>query len=71
MTPVEPTTPLAVTLEAQQWNQVTYWLGKHPYENVAALIAKIGEQAKTAAGQMPQPPATNGADSSSATSKPA
>lgn len=58
---IEPTTPLAVTLEAQEWNQVTYWLGKHPYENVAKLIAKISEQAQVAAGQMPQPPA-NGAD---------
>lgn len=61
MAPIDPTTPLAVTLQAQQWNQVTYWLGKHPYENVAELIGKIGEQAQAAAGQAPQPRA-NGVD---------
>lgn len=55
MTPIDPTTPLAVTLQAQEWNQVTYWLGKQPYETVASLIGKIGEQAQAAAGQMPQP----------------
>lgn len=63
MTPIEPTTPLTVTLQAQEWNQVTYWLGKHPYENVASLIGKIGEQAQAAAGQMPSQPLANGADS--------
>jgi hypothetical protein len=63
MTPIEPTTPIAVTLQAQEWNQVIYWLGKQPYEAVAALIGKIGDQAQAAAGQTLQPPLTNGADS--------
>lgn len=62
MTPVEPTTPLAISLEAQEWNQVFYWLGKHPYENVDPLISKMRRQAQAAAGQVPQPLA-NGADS--------
>jgi hypothetical protein len=62
MTPIDPTTPIAVTLQAQEWNQVMHWLGKQPYEAVAPLITKIGEQAQAAAGQAPQPLA-NGADS--------
>lgn len=61
MNPVEPTAPLAVTLQAAEWNQVTYWLGKHPYENVATLIRKIVEQAQIAAGQAPTQPLMNGA----------
>lgn len=68
MTPIDPTTPLSATLQAQEWNQVRYWLGKHPYEEVAHLIAKIIEQVQAAAGQgpermPPQPPLANGADS--------
>lgn len=63
MTPVEPTTPLSVTLQAQQWNQVLYWLGKQAYESVAPLITAIGEQAQAAAGQAPMQPLANGADS--------
>lgn len=63
MNPVEPTAPLTVTLQAQEWNQVQYWLGKHPYENVAGLIQKIGDQAQAAAGQAPTLPLANGRDS--------
>lgn len=62
MNPIDPTMPLNVTMQAQEWNQVVFWLGKQPYENVAPLIAKITEQAQSAAGQSPQPLA-NGADS--------
>jgi hypothetical protein len=62
MNTVEPTMPLGVTLQAQEWNQVIHWLGKQPYEVVAPLIQKIGEQAQAAAGQMLQPQ-FNGADS--------
>lgn len=61
MNPVEPTSPLTVTLQAQEWNQVTFYLGKQPYEAVATLIHKIGEQAQAAAGQVPMQPLTNGA----------
>lgn len=62
MNPIEPTTPLAVTLEAQQWNQVVSVLGDGPWRIVNPLINKIAEQVQTAAGQMPQPQ-PNGADS--------
>jgi hypothetical protein len=55
LTPIEPTTPLSVILQAQEWNQVMHWLGKQPYEAVAALIGKIGDQAQAAAGQQPLP----------------
>jgi hypothetical protein len=61
MTPIEPTSPLTVILQAQEWNQVVFWLGKQPYENVAPLIAKISEQAQAAAAQTPQSLA-NGVD---------
>lgn len=61
MNPIDPTLPIAVTLEAREWNHVLGVLGKRPYEEIAGLIVKIGEQAQAAAGQAPQPPA-NGAD---------
>lgn len=62
MNPVEPTSPLSVTLQAQEWNQVIFYLGKQAYENVASLIGKIGEQAQSAAGQAPMQPLANGRD---------
>lgn len=62
MTPIEPTSPLTVTLQAQEWNQVMFYLGKQPYEAVATLIQKIGEQAQAAAGQAHAQPLVNGAD---------
>lgn len=61
MTPIEPTAPLPVTMQAQEWNQVMYWLGKQPYENVEPLISKIRDQAQAAAGQAPQPLMNGGA----------
>lgn len=62
MNPIEPTTPLVITMQAQEWNQVLHWLGKQPYEVVAPLITKMSEQAQAAAGQLVQPPLMNGAD---------
>ena len=58
--PIEPTAPLSVTLEAQQWNTVLALLAEAPYRVVAPVIQSIGEQVQAAAGQAPQP-LTNGA----------
>lgn len=49
MNPIEPTAPLSITLQAQEWNQIIALLGKAPYETVAHLIGKIGEQAQASA----------------------
>jgi hypothetical protein len=38
---IAPTTPLTVTLEAQQWNQILAVLTKAPYEIAAPLIQNI------------------------------
>jgi len=59
--PIPPNTPLAVILEAQEWNAIMAMLGKQPYEVVAALLGKIGEQLQTGAAQVAQP-AGNGID---------
>lgn len=64
MVPIDPTTPIPVTLSAQDWNQVLTILGRVPYSRVAQLIARIAEQAQSAAaGHAPhvQPPLMNGA----------
>lgn len=58
MDPIAPTTPIRVTLQAQEWNQVVFWLGKQAYEAVAPLIARITDQAQAAAQS--QPPLMNG-----------
>lgn len=60
MIPVEPTTPIAVTLQAQEWNLVLSTLGKAPYEVIAAPIQKITDQVLDAVGQRPPAPLVNG-----------
>jgi hypothetical protein len=49
MPPVEPTALIAVTLQAQEWNQVMALLSDAPYRIVAGIIGKVGEQLTAAA----------------------
>jgi hypothetical protein len=49
MSPVDPTTPLAITLQVQQWNVVLGILSDQPYRVAAPLIEAITGQANTAA----------------------
>jgi hypothetical protein len=67
MEPISPTTPINVTLEAQEWNAVLGLLAKAPYEVVANIITKMGQQAQNAAQNAGQPQAMltrpNGAES--------
>lgn len=59
--PIEPTAPIAITLQAQQWNLVLAALGDAPYRIAAPLIAAITEQAQQA--DAPAPAArSNGVD---------
>jgi hypothetical protein len=58
--PVSPNTPLAVTLEAQQWNGVISALVKAPYELAAPLIQSITQQLQDAANANAVP--SNGID---------
>lgn len=44
MTPLNPTDRLAVTLEAQQWNQVLAFVGEGPYRIAAPLMQALQEQ---------------------------
>jgi hypothetical protein len=45
------TQPFAVTLEAQQWNNVLAALAETPFKIAAPLIQAISEQLQSAAGQ--------------------
>jgi hypothetical protein len=45
-------TPLAVTLEAQQWNQILATLNEAPYRVAAPLIQRIGQQLQEQTGQL-------------------
>jgi len=67
--PIDPATPIPVTLKAIEWDQVLNVLGEAPFKVVAALIQKIIEQAQSAGGQLvpangagdQHPPLMNGA----------
>jgi hypothetical protein len=63
MNPIDPATPMAVTLTAAEWNSVIVLLNETgPYRIVRPLIANITEQVESAA--VSQAPAhANGADS--------
>jgi hypothetical protein len=63
MTPIEPTTPISITLQAQEWNNVIAVLNDGPHRIVRQLIDKISEQAQAAAGQTGTQPLANGAAS--------
>jgi hypothetical protein len=67
MQPLDPTAPLAITLQAQQWNMILNVLHDAPYRIAAPLIAAITDQAQAAQQPPPvaepMPPAKpNGAD---------
>ena len=53
--PVDPATPISITMPAGQWDQVLNILGDAPFKVVAGLIQKIVEQAQGATGQGIQP----------------
>lgn len=60
--PVDPNTPLTVTLTAVEWHNIRVALGKLTYEDVAQTIASLVQQLQTgarlaqAAEQTPQQP---------------
>jgi len=66
MTPIDPITPLAVTLQAQQWNAVLAILSDQPYRVAAPLIDAITGQANAGVAALPPPPSApvlaNGAE---------
>lgn len=62
MQAIPPATPIAVTLQAQEWNVVLGALGEAPYRLVAPVIAKISEQAEAAAEASTATVKPNGAD---------
>jgi hypothetical protein len=67
MEPFEPTAPVAVTLQAQQWNGVIAALVKAPWEMADPLIRQITAQV---ASQAPKSPAANGAAQAEAADAP-
>ena len=64
MEPLQADQPIAITLEAQQWNAVLAALNEAPYRIAAPLISRIVEQVQRQQG--PPAPAIaakpNGAD---------
>jgi len=54
--PIEPNTPLAVTLSAQEWNNVVAVLSKAPYEQVVGAIQAIVGQCMSEADRANNPP---------------
>jgi hypothetical protein len=71
MTPIDPTTPIAVTLQVQAWNALLGILNDQtaaPYRVTAPLIEAITSQANAAVAalqppELPAPPALpNGED---------
>lgn len=54
--PIEPNTPLAVTLTAQEWNNVVAVLSKAPYEQVVGPIQAIVGQCMSEADRANNPP---------------
>ena len=67
-TPISPDTPLAVTLEAQQWNAVMVVLQETPsiplpHRVVSAIVQAINDQLQVQVAQVNQPAKTaNGLD---------
>jgi hypothetical protein len=52
-TPIDPATPIAVTLQAQEWNQLIALVSETPapYRVTAPLIQKLGGQISPAPRQ--------------------
>lgn len=63
--PIDPTTPLPVTLQAQEWNQLIDLLAtvSAPWRITNPLMQRITEQVQAAAAAQPQVPLMNGAES--------
>lgn len=60
--PISPTAPIAITLEAQQWNVVIGALGEIPWRIADPVLREITTQAQAAATEAAPPPAKpNGA----------
>jgi len=60
---IEATAQIAITLQAQEWNQVLSILAEAPYKLVAPLVEQITRQATEQAGQQAASrPAANGHD---------
>lgn len=57
MSPVAPTQPFTIQLEAQQWNAVLAAISEAPYRVAAPLVQAISEQLQ---GQAQQPSLPNG-----------
>lgn len=66
MTPLQPDQPLAVTLEAQQWNVVLGALQEAPWRIADPVIRKIAQQIEqsqqTQGEPLPAAQRSNGAD---------
>jgi hypothetical protein len=50
---IEATTPIPVTLQAVQWNQVIALLTEGPYRVAAPLIQEIAKQTQAYVGRLP------------------
>jgi hypothetical protein len=69
MIPLDPTTEINITLQAQEWNQLiaminvanAWFNGEGPYRAAAPLTQKIAKQAQAAADQ-PAAGKANGED---------
>jgi hypothetical protein len=59
---IDPTTPISVTLQAQQWNTVLAVLSEQPYRIAASLIEAITTQANAAATATADAPQQNGSN---------
>jgi len=59
-TPVGPTQPFHVTLQAQEWNNLIAALHDAPYKISAPLIQSISHQLQEQADNAPQPNGTMG-----------
>jgi hypothetical protein len=57
---MNPTDPVSVTLQAQEWNSVLAALMDAPYRIAAPLLKKIGEQARVQTTAPANPPANGG-----------
>jgi hypothetical protein len=67
--PIDPATPISISLQAQQWNNVISILGDGPYRIVAPLIAAIAQQTQAFAAGVPMR-AGNGALAAEAANDP-
>jgi len=59
---VEATTPLTVTLQAQQWAVVRAALGRRKFDQIAGVIYAIEMQLGEQAQKSPEHPRPNGLD---------